>query len=74
MEALVEEPKKTQKQNKMREIKRMADEYETAFFLVLNATPAWKREVLINNLDESDRIWGEFCKEVCALAENGGKI
>lgn len=48
----------------------LSERYRIAYDKVFDQELAWKKDVIINNTGQRDRIVNEFCKKVIEMAES----
>ena len=52
----------------------MPQRYQIAYSKVLDQQPFWKKDVIMENTGQKDRVVDEFCKQVIELAESDLKL
>jgi hypothetical protein len=53
---------------------KLSQRYKTAYNKVLEQEPFWKKDVIIHNTGQQDRIVDEFCQKVVELAESEAEL
>lgn len=49
---------------------QLSERYRIAYNKTLEQEPFWKKDVIINNTGQRDRIVDEFCRKVIEMAES----
>lgn len=53
---------------------KLSERYKVAYQTVLDQEPFWKKDVIIHNTGQQDRVVEEFCKKVVELAESEAEL
>jgi hypothetical protein len=64
----------TEKQGLQNSSVKLPQRYESAYLKILEEQDSWKKNAIVKNTGQKDRVVDEFCKQVVELAESDAEL